>query len=181
MNEPNSEQLKTLFESLERCHTIMADAFPHEGLKAIGGSRIFLRDPLMEVLKKCVKEVMTELRQPAVDKVRNEVATLWAEVAGLLTRIEGQDLNKKKADEINKAATLLYLANGITWNCLREFASGEPPHNTQYVRVEPMLPLLKRCGWQSEDGKNIAINQIVQRLQAELRACLRIDTIPLRQ
>jgi hypothetical protein len=173
MNERHIEQLESLFDLLERCHTILTDAFPHEGLKKIGGSRIALRGPLMVILKKCVKEIVKELKKSSVDEPGGEVAALWVEVTELLTRIERQDLNKKSEDEINKAATLLYLANGVTWNDLRELVSYEPLHNPQYVRVEPLLPLLKRCGCESDDETHITPKQMVRRIQAELRACLR--------
>lgn len=173
MNERNAERLTPLFDLLERCHTILTDAFPHEGLRKIGGSRIALRGPLMTVLKKSVKEVTTKLSKPVDDEVWRDVATLWGEVTELLTRIERQDLNKESGDEINKAATLLYLANGVTWNCLRGLLADEPPHNPQYVRIEPLFPLLKRCGWESEDEINIVPKQMIQRLQTELRSSLR--------
>jgi hypothetical protein len=169
MSRQHAEQLKSLFDSLERCHTVLADAFPHEGLKAIGGSRVFLRDPLMAILKKCANAIAKE---PAVSEIGSDASALWVEVAELLTRIERQDLNKKIEDEVNHAAILLYLANGITWNCLRESVVDEPPHNPQYVRIEPLLPLLKRCGWKNE-AEGITSKQIVQQLQAELKTCLR--------
>ncbi|MEI6074621.1 MAG: hypothetical protein WCS94_03550 [Verrucomicrobiota bacterium] len=172
MSGLHAEQLKSLFDSLERCHTVLADAFPHEGLKAIGGSRVFLRDPLMTILKKCANAIAKELKDPAVGEVESDASALWVEFAELLTRIEWQDLKIKSEDEVNHAATLLYLANGVTWNCLRESVVDEPPHNPQYVRIEPLLPLLKRCGRKNE-AEGITSKQIVQQLQAELKTCLR--------
>lgn len=165
-----TEQLEPLFDSLERCQTILSDAFPHEGLKAIGGSRIFLRDPFLATLKKCVKGVAGELKAASLGEAVSDVSALWAEVAELLRRIERQDLSKKSADEINKAITLMYLANGATWNYLRGVLMEEPSHNPQYVRIEPLLPLLKRCGW--EDKADSTPQQIIQRLEAKLKACL---------
>jgi hypothetical protein len=132
------EQFNQIFNLLERCHTILADVFPHEGLRKVGGSQIFLREPLLGILNKCVKEIVKELRNPIIGSVQNDLGSLWSEVVELLSRIENQNLNNKSADEINNAAILLYLASGATWNLLRALAAEEPLHNQQYVRIEPL-------------------------------------------
>ena len=157
---------------VERCHTILADIFPHEGTKKIGGSRVFIRVPLLVVLKDSVKAIRNELGNWADVEARNDIALLWAEVVELLARLEkeGCDGNAQKIDE---AVTLLYLASGATWNYLRAFTTDEPPHNPQYVRVEPMLPLLKRCGHESKIESGIEPKQLVERLRTELNVCLR--------
>ena len=170
MSLPSSEPLKPLLNLVERCHTILADAFPHEGTKAIGGSRMFLRGPLMITLKDCVMEIIKEMRDQAVIEGSSNLVVVWVEVTKLLVRIEDQSI-KRKTEEIDKAAILLYLVNGTTWNYLCGQVTAEPPHNPQYVRIESMSQLLKRCGWCYKNEKDNDPTRLVQRLYAELKAC----------
>lgn len=132
---------------------------------------MFLRGPLLVCLKDVVKEVMKEMKSSAVRVDLSDPTALWIEVNDLLARIESKG-SKQNAEDMDKAATLLYLANGTTWNWFHGLLADEPSHNAQYVRVEPMLPLLRRCGWESKDETNADPKQLVKRLRAELKTCL---------
>jgi hypothetical protein len=163
--------MKNLFSLVERCHIGLTDLFPHEVTKALGGTRTILRTPLLGALKLCIQDVRQELMNLPDADARNELASLWTEAANLLARME-KERDRSDADaRIDNAATLLYLASGTTWNYLRELAPGESSHNPQYVTVEPILPLLKRCG--RENAAETDPKQLAQRLIVELNACLR--------
>jgi len=172
VNTASAEELKAAFDLVERYHTGLTDFFPHEGVKTIGGSRMFISGPFFVVLKECVSDLRSALRKWSDVEARNVLDLLLAEAVDLLVRIEKEG-RQGDPQRIDEAATLLYLANGTAWNYLREFATDEPPHNPQYVRVEPMLPLLKRCGRESNVESNADPRQLTQRLRVELSACLR--------
>ncbi len=163
--------LESIFDQLERCHTGLADLFPHEGTRAIGGSSIFIGTALFPALKSCFKSIRGELRKWTNLEARKELEPLLAAAEELLLRMEKG--RKQDAELINKAAMLLYLANGTLWNYLRGFVHYEPPHDARYVRVEPMGPLLRRCGRETDREDRVDPKQVVQQICAELDACLR--------
>src|ERR1043166_1612170 len=139
------EILKPALELLERCHTALSDVFPHEGTRAIGGSRIFIGTALFPVLKDGIRNIRKHLKKWTNFEARNEIDPILAAAGDLLIRI-GRQGRQGDAQRIDKSVRLLYLANGTIWNYLCGFAVDAPPHNPQYVRIEPMKVLLKRCG-----------------------------------
>jgi hypothetical protein len=165
------EGLETAFDLIERCHTALADIFPHQGTKAIGGSRIFIGTSVFPVLERCFRGIRDQVQKWGRVETRDQIDTLLAAAEALVTRLEREGRHGN-AEQIDEATILLYLANGTMWNYLRVFAVGEPPHNPQYVRVEPMEPLLKRCGRESAKG-DVDPKRMVQKLGLELSACLR--------
>lgn len=172
-----NEQIRVAFEEVERCHTLLADFFPHAGMLELGGSKSLLGTRLMPVLQDCairVRDALLRLDESPPDAriVKLHLLEVWLSMIGLLERLSKSN-SKHEAAEVNNAARLLYLASGTSWNYLRGLAPGEPPHNPQYIRVEPMLPLLKRCGRESEEKADVAPKQLAQRLAVELNDCLR--------
>lgn len=163
--------LETAFDLIERCHTALADIFPHEGTKAVGGSRIFIGTALLPVLKSCFSSIRDQLREWGGVDAWDQIDALLVSAGALVTRLEREG-REGNAEQIDEAAMLLYLANGTIWNYLRGFVADEPPHNPQYVRVEPMGPLLKRCGREIGKGDGDP-KRMVQELGLELSACLR--------
>ena len=172
-----NEQVAVVLEQLERCHTAMGDFFPHAGLLEVGGSKALLSMSIMPVLQDCTTRVRESLlclheSPPEMGSAKLQMLDLWSSVIGLLKRLRRVG-SEREAAEVNEAATLLYLACGTSWNYLCGLAPGEPPHNPQYVTVEPMLPLLKRCGRKSRAETDVDPRQLAQRLTVELDACLR--------
>lgn len=166
----HSEQLKSLFDSLERCHTVLADIFPHEGLRRIGGSHVFFRGPLLITLKECIEQILGKLKKLNSEEIRCELIELWIEIGKLVLRIQQAGHSEDSADRINEAAILLYLANGVTWNLLREIQMHELPHNPQYVKIEELNPLLRRCGWRF--GGDVTTKEVIGLLQIQLKTCM---------
>lgn len=171
MKDP--ESMKNLFSSVEHCHIGLTDLFPHEITKALGGTRTILRISLLGAFKPCIQDGRQELMNLPDADARNELTALWSEVANLLARMEKVSRRSDANPRIDNAATLLYLASGTTGNYLRTLAPSESSHNPEHVSVEPMLPLLKRCGCASTAESESDPRPLAKRLAAERRACLR--------
>ena len=172
-----TEQITPVLEQLERCHTAMADFFPHAGLLEIGGSKSLLGSRLMPVIRECATSVCQSLSRlpetsPEVLSAKLQLSELWSSVLGLLERLDKAD-SKFGASEVNEAARLLYLTSGTTWHYLCGLTPDEPLHNPQYVKIEPMLPLLKRCGREANLTAETNPKQLVDLLHAQINACLR--------
>lgn len=141
-----------IFDLIERCHTILADLFPHEGLLAIGGSRVFVRTNLFVVLKKCIGDIRGSLAKTDPAGI---VALFWNRAADLVDKMEKKN-TEENSNDINEAARLLYFGSGLTWNFLRQQVPGDISHNANYVRVETVRELLARCGQNDQDMEQIA-------------------------
>ena len=172
-----NEDVIRVFEELERCHTAMGDFFPHIGLLEVGGSKALLSMRIMPVLQNCAFRVQESLSNwmncpPDLEIEKQQMIELWSSVADLLERLIKTG-NRHDAVEINEAATLLYLVSGASWNYWQELLSVEPPHNLQYLRVEPTIQLLKHCGREYEDKANTDPKLLIKRLHVELKTCIR--------
>lgn len=166
-----NEDTKLLFELVERCHTGLGNAFPHEGLEKIGGSRIFMRGNMLPILRECFDNILVELHKTAVGIEWLYLIQLRIEMGALLLRVEKRN-QPKYEKEISLATRFLYLANGLTWHRMCQIVDQIPPHNPQYDRVEPILPLLLRCGWKGETVNNGDPKILVKELASDLRKCL---------
>lgn len=170
-------QIALVLEQLERCHTALADFFPHAGLLEIGGSKSLLGSRLMPVIRDCVTRVCQSLsllheNSPEVFSAKQQLSELWSSGLALLERLNKTD-TKVAASEVNEAARLLYLVSGTTWHYLCGLTPDVPAHNPQYVQIEPMRPLLQRCGYDGRLTSDNNLKQLVQLLRTKLDACLR--------
>ena len=169
---PDQEQLKTTLILIERCHTVLADLFPHEGAKVVGGSRNFIGTGLFVVLKKCIKDIQGELRKCSNSKSLNDIISLWNEIENLVIRIEKRGRHGNE-ELINDSAILLYFACGVSWNLLCEKSVDSPPHDNKYVRVEPIAPLMKICGREITNQMPVDLQILVGQILTEMKAYLR--------
>ena len=163
-NEPATQ----LLELGQRFHTLLEDIVPLH--------LFFPNDPDLEkftdwslsalkcggvikIMKDCVRGIQKNLDFLAIE-VREGLSFLWLEVALLVGRIE-KELNCLSIEWINKALTLIYFANGITWNMVRIFVGSNPPLNEQYVFVKPIEMLLKICKYPTIDDQLLDISKLL--------------------
>jgi hypothetical protein len=172
------QRLEKVFDSVERCHTILNDLFPHEGTRAVGGSRIFIGTPLFAVLKSCIRDIRKHLQKCGHFQLQNELILLWSGAEDLVVRIE-QEGRHGDMEQINGAAIILYLACGTTWNVLQLQTNKVPPHNKNYVRVEPMAQLFIRCEYKRRIQEPVDFQVVVGYLTDEINKRLTQETRPL--
>ncbi len=161
-----------MLELMERFHTILADLFPHHGLKAVGGSRILIGTALFPVAKDCVEKIRNEVESSPDANTRMSLTPLFTEAAELIGRIEreGRTGNEEK---INEAATLLYLVSGVAWNYVAHELGTSPSRDPNHVRVEPLGPLFNRCGRRMNVLDSVELQPLLGQLTAEMKTCLR--------
>jgi hypothetical protein len=165
----NPTELRQILLSIEACHQHLTDIFPHEGLKAGGGSRLFLGGALSPVLQKCFDEIRVALHRLSGLQAREDLESLWKEGGRLFARVEKEGRNGNAA-RIDEAVTLLFLISGTTWNLLSLELGVPPPHDERCSKVEPMSVLLKRCNRQEE---GIDLNVFSKKLRDEAVVSLR--------
>jgi hypothetical protein len=157
---------------LERTHTLLADLFPHEGLRAIGGSRVFVGSPVLPLVRNCFRDVLAELARSGPAPQAAAVVPLLAEAVRLLERIEKRAPHSDERS-INNAAMLLYLASGLSWNFLRRSLAGPAPHSPDYVNVEPVSALLALCGRQAAADQGTRLEGSLYEVRGEIGMALR--------
>jgi hypothetical protein len=157
---------------LERAHTILSDMFPHEGLRAIGGSRRFIGSPVLPLVRGCFGDVLAELVRLGPPQEAAFVVPLLTEAVRLVGRME-RETSSGDEQAVNNAATLLYLASGLSWNYLRRVSARPAPHNTDYVRVESVPVLLGLCGRQAADEHSTKQEDLLGEIGAEIGRALR--------
>ena len=165
----NLSELRQLLLSIEICHQHLTNIFPHEGVKAGGGSRMFLGGALSPVLQKRIDEITAALHRLAG---KGDLESLWKEAGRLFARVEkeGREGNATRIDEANM---LLFVISGTSWNVLSLELGEPPPHDERCSKVEPMSVLLKRCNRQEKMDESFDLNAFPKKLRDEAVACLK--------
>jgi hypothetical protein len=163
-------KIESLFPLIERLHTILSDIFPHEGLKQIGGSKIFIGSTVFPLVRETVETIKHQIGETPHLSGRETLMILLHEAVQLTLRIEqkGRDADP---EAINIAAKLLYFVSGTIWNLVSSQYSKIPPHDENYVRVEPLVPLLAKCPeWRR--SALIEPEVLAKEIIADVRQCL---------
>ena len=164
-------QLTSVFNQLQRCHTAFADFYPHPGLLKIGGSKVLLPTRLMRVLQECTLEMQHAISgldesTPQSGSQKRRLVALWTELGELLLRLLKFGRERDTA-EVNEAARLPYLASGLSWNYLVGTSGVEPAYDSRYLRIEPTIVLLARHPF-LPSATEISLPVVIDRLRMKI-------------